>query len=761
MNLELEYIELSRRKRLVLWLKRRLTDKYALDTRIWRFVVVSMWILSCTAVGICVFGMPTGFGVLFDVVTAICLNTIGLALSSALITIILAICGLRVPRYTLGTFLYVGVILYFVLLFSQLGSLGSIIFSAIVTLFAGGVGLLIGWLTSLRLSRRALIFSIGVIAIFGLAAAYTVNGFPRLLPTSSRADADTADNVGSLTAGDVHALASNLPDPSEPGEYQFNSFTYGSGEDRNRSEFGDETDELSQPVNASAYIDSWPWLRSKFWGFDETELPLNARVWMPEGEGPFPIVLMVHGNHLMEKFSDGGYDYLGELLASRGSIALSIDENFLNYSFWSGIPKQDMKLRAWILLKHIQQIQQFSVQEESPFYNRVDFTQVALLGHSRGGQAAAMAADRSLWFPDEDGLPEPDSYSVQAVIGIAPTDTPVDGKVTELKDISYLTLQGAKDADLVNFYGDRQYGRTTFSSASEAFKASLYIEDANHSQFNTEWGKSDNALPAGLFIRPKDLLEPEQQKQVAEVYVSAFLEAVFHNNEQYDLLFRDYRQGLSFLPPTRYFNQYESGGFVQLADFTGSDRKKLASGVTAEATDMSDWRHVEALNRQGKGKGNKGVELQWKAKGKYSILLSPLAISGVSNEDILMFSMANMDRDLEKEEGFEERAETNLSIDIELEDHSGTAVRLPLSRFMEIEPQVATQFTWLPGMESVVSEGKFKDVEEPVFQTYELPLNEFLEANPEFDPSEWSRISFYFNEGPGKVMLDDLGLMPE
>ena len=63
---------------------------------------------------------------------------------------------------------------------------------------------------------------------------------------------------------------------------------------------------------------------------DEKHLPVNARVWYPDGPGPFPLVLIVHGNHDMRKFSDPGYAYLGEHLASRGFILASIDENFLN-----------------------------------------------------------------------------------------------------------------------------------------------------------------------------------------------------------------------------------------------------------------------------------------------------------------------------------------------------------------------------------------------------------------------------------------------
>jgi hypothetical protein len=77
-------------------------------------------------------------------------------------------------------------------------------------------------------------------------------------------------------------------------------------------------------------------LRSRYWGFDVTNLPLNGRVWYPDGDGPFPLALIVHGNHFMMDYSDPGYDYLGQLLASRGIILVSVDQNFLNGS-WTDI----------------------------------------------------------------------------------------------------------------------------------------------------------------------------------------------------------------------------------------------------------------------------------------------------------------------------------------------------------------------------------------------------------------------------------------
>ncbi|GJM73545.1 hypothetical protein HMSSN036_57610 [Paenibacillus macerans] len=174
---------------------------------------------------------------------------------------------------------------------------------------------------------------LAALALFGLTAAVWPEVSPQtdLMPVS-------------LTASGAFEPADN---PANPGSYRVSTLYYGSGQDRWQLEFGKETDLRSASVDASAYIKNWPRLRTWFWGYDQRALPVNGRVWMPDAgkgnseyAGPYPLVLIVHGNHLMEDFSDGGYAYLGELLASRGYVAVSVDENFLNYSAWSGDSRQ-------------------------------------------------------------------------------------------------------------------------------------------------------------------------------------------------------------------------------------------------------------------------------------------------------------------------------------------------------------------------------------------------------------------------------------
>src|SRR5262249_25187404 len=118
-----------------------------------------------------------------------------------------------------------------------------------------------------------------------------------------------------------------VEDPSRRGPHVVRSLTYGSGTDRRRP--GDRTGGArrgsgvalrTETVDASPLVKNLKGAKARvrrwYWGFGAEAFPLNGRVWYPEGGGPFPLVLVVHGNHRMEDYSDPGYAYLGELLAS-------------------------------------------------------------------------------------------------------------------------------------------------------------------------------------------------------------------------------------------------------------------------------------------------------------------------------------------------------------------------------------------------------------------------------------------------------------
>ncbi|MGF7046469.1 dienelactone hydrolase [Paenibacillus sp. DS2015] len=729
-------------------IQRRLKTTYALDRPFWRMAMGGLWILSCYIFSIIAISMPTGLGSVLDIMLTITLGTIEFALSAHFIALLLALLGLPIPRLFTGGVIFSLVCFYLSFWIPGSGVLVSIISSIGVTALGVLLGFFISIIHSKYYSKRIKIW----LTCGMLLSLFSVQTIP---------DSNVVDPTIQAIQPTIQPIVStnSYNNPAEPGPYAFQYFTYGSGFDLHRSEFDTEVDLLSSPVNASAYIKKWSLLRTLFWGFNQNQLPINGRVWMPEGEGPFPLVLMVHGNHLMEDYSDEGYGYLGELLASRGFITVSVDENFLNYSVWANIPDNDMTMRAWVLLKHLQQIRTFAEQEDTPFSDKVDLDNIGLIGHSRGGQAVAMAADSTLWFDtDSDQKDDLHSFGIQGLVALAPTDSVIDNKQTKLSNISYMALQGAKDGDLNEYFGERHYARATFTPNHSGFKTYLHIGDANHSQFNSSWGDLDLSVPKGLFLNQQHLMEGTDQRQIAKVFVSAFLETVLHKKEDYINLFQDYRSGAEWLPDTTYFNKYEDGTFVRLARFEeDNDKTTLLNGGTAAANGLN-WSEKAYLTK------NDAVVLEWNEEisgdhtpdASYSLvwdnssLLNRLAIA-----DGISFSIANQSADLKHEQG---ETQSVPEIKVALQTHNDLTVIVPLSQFMTLKSPDVTYFTKSKWLEKHFDGGKYDLPEQPIFQTVRIPFDVFRKLNSSFNPANIKSITFYFSGGPGKIMLDDLGL---
>ncbi|MGG3453081.1 alpha/beta hydrolase [Paenibacillus rhizolycopersici] len=764
---------------------RRIRNAYQYDTAYWRSAVAGPWGAGMFAFGLLALGMPTGLGTAVDLLLFLLAGTLALYLIAHLTTLLIALIGLPIPRLFTGAVLFDYAASFLIFYYNEVSLAAAAMVAAVISLAGIAAGLMAGMLASrrLRLRHKA---AITLTAVLLVTAAAIWSFAPGTGNDSTVPAFQGVQSAGLLQeageAGDGGRLLADQPDnPAEPGPYAVSTFTYGSGNDTWQPEYGESVDVTSQAVDASAYIKKWSVYRTAYWGFNQRALPLNGRVWMPamaegkdstESPSHFPIVLIVHGNHLMEDFSDDGYAYLGKLLASRGFIAVSVDENFLNYSVWTGIPDNDMKVRAWVLLKHLQQIGDFANEPGNPLYGKVDFARIGLAGHSRGGQAVAMAADYKDWFgSDTELIKSLASYQIEAVAAIAPTDRKVDGKVTQLKDVSYLTLQGARDGDVSDFDGDRQYMRTSYSSGEERFKASLYIGDANHSQFNSSWGGRDVSYPKGILLSRDGMLSPAEQRSIAKVYLSAFFEETLRGGEsgndgqsgRYLPLLQDYRVGLDWLPDTAYYNRFESGSFTAWARYDeDSNRATLPGGGKAAARGLS-WREEDAKNRQKGVKPSRGIVLERRLSGNepstYALSWkqgAPLPASG--RLEGLAFSLTDRSFELEDDTPDAPLAAGAVTVEVELIDGNGTSVRLPLTRFMEAEPLPITSFTIHPWLDRHLSDGKYKHPTEAVYQTYRLAMEDFIAANPDFDPDTGIlEFAFQLSGGSAKLMLDDIG----
>ncbi len=776
------------RQRLVAWwprCKAALTPSEAA----WRGAAMALWIVTALLVlAVLVIDVLPDFS--FGKLAGFLIALTTLLAAGLLIRLVVWISSLLSGRYRASLFLLFP--LFLLMLAPGAGPKGTWIVATallvITALLGGGVAVLRE--EGFRPREQK-----GTMAAFGIALALLIVGLVVLVrpgepPNPAMDDFRLEDRT------------LDLANPGKPGDYVVQTLTYGSGKDLRRPEYGATVDLVSRSVDGSKLIDNWEgpggWLRTRYWGFDATELPLQGRVWYPEGAGPFPLVLIVHGNHGMEDFSDPGYGYLGELMASRGTIFVSVDENFLNSStadladmFGPGL-KEENDARGWLLLEHVAQWSDWNNNHEHPFSGKVDIDRVALIGHSRGGEAVAIAAafntlDR---YPDDATLVFDYGFNIRGVIAIAPSDgqyKPRD-RGTPLSDVNYFTIHGSLDGDVTSFMGTSQYSRIglTHDPARQErrFKSTLYVLGANHGQFNTSWGRNDMGRFWGWAIDTRPIMDPEEQRRIAKVYFSAFLEVVLRDNVAYLPIFRDARRAGSWLPDRFYLQNYADSKDFVIASFDEDldPTTTTLTGGRIEGEHLTKWREQWMPLKWNKLDTHVAL-VAWDSEAEeetasFSLELPEGAVA-TGPETQLVFSLSAADEgtlpeDWEEEDSDDEEQEAKddngaegespdksdeeedetpepLDWSIVLTDAAGVSASLPLSHDRPLYPQVQAPTRRASFLES-------NSTAEAVFHRYAFELSAFTRTNPEFDPTTIREIRFVFDVNPkGVIVIDDMG----
>ncbi len=644
--------------------------------------------------------------------------------------------------------------------------------------------------------------------------------------------------------------------PGEPGSFTVKRLTYGSGTDIRRPEYGKGVAIKTKTVDVSPFATIQPAQaksRKKFWGFDLKKAPINGRVWYPDGPGPFPLALVVHGNHNSHEFSDPGYAYLGELLASRGFILVSVDENFIN-----GLSGENDG-RAWLLLKHLEAWKKFNETEGGPFFHRVDMSNIAVMGHSRGGEAAAVAAafNRLKYYPDDFKQEFDFNFAIKAVVAIAPVDGQYKptGRFTPLENVNYLLIHGSHDGDVSTAMGLRQYERLRFTDGQPWFKAVLFMYRANHGQWNTVWGNKDNGPRSGRSLELDALIDPESQRQFAKVVIAGFLEATLHQKREYLPMFRDHRTAGAWLPKTMYTTRFQESGYRPLAEFDGDVDLTTGSapGVVLAGDSLSTWNEniIAFRGRGGDNQDHNAVWLGWnnrlaadekadaatgvkaepaggkaEAAAKASAQAKPKAgqkpaqepapkaeeklklgkpasfsISvpealraewGIGDRSAVYVALAATNtkpgprpppraKKTEEEEAAAEKKPaakappkpkpppkpkepkkpkekpdlTPVDLTVELSDAGGHVARLPLSRYGIARHPLDAYLYRRKGRDKE----RFSNVFELIPQTFVMPLADFVQSAPDFDPRTLASIRLVFDKTEaGTVVVEHVGL---
>lgn len=624
----------TRKQKFIEWVKRRFKLAITMPGRMNQAAVAIFYAGLCVEMALTIPGIPTGIGIWFDYLVFGLGYMLAAAIIYVVIGFVLSFFYLRHVAGWLTGLAAVTVQSCIILQRSNWGWKATGLMTALILAILIILALFVSYLHAYKRKSpariAAIVAALMLLVAVGLAGksywndarqqSYLAQYSALLLQdvaladkaehgadgASSDADVDTDAQADDHAADDASDAGDSLADEQEPearavqlqtltdnlaeqGSYSYRHYHYSS--DAAWQEDDDDSTLYMTPTDGSTLLKDWSWTKEQFWGFTEQEIPVKGQLWVPEGEGPFPIVFIMHGNHLSEEDSSDGYQYLGELLASQGMIVSSIDANFLNYSVWSGIVDDDQLLRSWLMLAHIAKLYEEGRQLQA------DWNNVALIGHSRGGQAASMAVDARKWIADEAVTAILDEIEIKAVIAIAPTDYTVDSKLPYLTNVNYLTLHGTMDSDLTESFGERQYERTNFTRSGH-FKATVELYHGNHGQFNTVWGKYDEQFPGALALNTADLMSGEDQRLAAKLFIHSFLQASFTGEARYETVFQDFRTIGEFLPLTGYVSRYYSSNTKLWYDF---ERPQQAEELVASDETMM----VTSIDLKGRSRGDK------------------------------------------------------------------------------------------------------------------------------------------------------------
>ncbi|HRK06480.1 MAG TPA: hypothetical protein PLZ57_01820 [Pseudobdellovibrionaceae bacterium] len=221
-------------------------------------------------------------------------------------------------------------------------------------------------------------------------------------------------------------------------------------------------------------------------------------------EGTCPAGMVVVPNH-------DGYNYVARHLASWGYVVVSINAN--RGITCSGGDSEDWGLvlaRGRLVLKHLQLWTQWSQQggapteltSMQPLLPRLDFSNVGLMGHSRGGEGVR-AAYNLYRDPQSPWVAKIPQLKVKGIFEIGAVDGQSD-RVLDAKGTAWSQLLPLCDGDVSDLQGRMPFERmakalfnTQLPSAERdedqaSPKTLQHVWGANHNFFNTEWQSNDS-----------------------------------------------------------------------------------------------------------------------------------------------------------------------------------------------------------------------------------------------------------------------------
>ncbi|MEI2689710.1 MAG: hypothetical protein V9H69_08335 [Anaerolineae bacterium] len=272
--------------------------------------------------------------------------------------------------------------------------------------------------------------------------------------------------------------------------------------------------------------------------FRHMPVRLNGLIAAPsQGDGPFPVVMIIHGTHpgcpvdemgvdrwpcdpAVEQRNYSGFAYLVEALAEQGYVAIAPNFN-AEHTFGFGEPAAGERL-AQLFDLTMQGLAEAAAGGSNPFgvdlAGRADLGRLALMGHSRGAEAAVALANSPELAAAGRGYGPVAGALLFA--GAVTFRDPWTGSAVPLA-----TIQSACDGDVIDQDGQMFFEGPRQAADQSQWAASAWLERANHNAFNS-------LLSRDMIVhddRPDctPLLDGEAQRAWLVDYTDDFLAALF------------------------------------------------------------------------------------------------------------------------------------------------------------------------------------------------------------------------------------------
>jgi len=258
--------------------------------------------------------------------------------------------------------------------------------------------------------------------------------------------------------------------------------------------------------------------------------PLTGIIAVPDAPGPHPLVVFIHGVMPVDSIADpvyAGFDYAVQQMAAQGFVALSLNVN-INYSINFGESGSD----EWAYELFNQTVAALEVANAggtsvvepvettapgfgSDLTNKIDLSNIHLVGHSRGGEVA----DHIYRFDAEAGI-----NRIKSIVRVASTVVP---HYDEHPDIPTAIILPEFDGDVDNL-AQMVFDEILVAAPwRRAIANAVFLRGANHNFFNRAF-TFDDRLGGRSFANPDDQstwLTREQHEDFFVRYLTAFYAA--------------------------------------------------------------------------------------------------------------------------------------------------------------------------------------------------------------------------------------------